>query len=206
MVTPCWKQSKVLFVPHPPLREGATLRVMKLHKHQSDALVGEATISQPKGGMVLKLMRRGAPQGVAMVTVTTGLPTMKPKAEVQAEVPAAVPTLSVDSIGSPGEESIKSGKSHNSSVANALAPRSPERPASTTSAQRPSRPLSPSSGSSPPPIPDERTPEPVPPKQAQVVAPAGEQVDIFSHLLACSSGILKGAAELCSSKEESGRR
>eukprot|EP00435_Cladocopium_sp_Y103_P046814 s3310_g13.t1 len=53
------------------------------------------------------------------------------------------------------QESIKSGKSHNSSVASALVPRSPERPASTTSAQRPS------------PIPDERTPEPVPPKQAR---------------------------------------
>eukprot|EP00434_Breviolum_minutum_P010557 symbB.v1.2.009313.t1/scaffold585.1/size314277/3 len=204
--------NEVLFVSHPPLREGATLRVLKLHKHQSDALVGEATITQPKGAMVLKLMRKGTPQGIAMVTVTTGLPQMKPKAKAFGSSPTTPPIQSehVDSPGpGTGEDSMKSGQSRTSratgnsrpgaakgpTVVNALAPATPPAPRDV------------SNDSSVPPIPDERTPAKVPlPSQAPAESTvATGEVDIFSHLLACSAGLLKGAAELCSKTEEGAR-
>ncbi|CAK9107776.1 unnamed protein product [Durusdinium trenchii] len=205
--------NEVLFVPQPPHREGAVLRILKLHRHQSDALLGEANIAQPKGSMALKLQRKGAPQGVAMVTVTTGLPSAKGKAS-----PAVPPPVrSVDSPPLAGEDSVKSGQSHSSRatgnsrttghgrhVADILAPEPDSPPTGGAGVTLPPPPPLSTEvpQSSPQSTQEAKQKSPKKEKNSEAPTAVSEQGDILAELFACGVGILKGVAEMCQKAEE----
>eukprot|EP00913_Durusdinium_trenchii_P032817 g30722.t1 len=220
--------NEVLFVPQPPHREGAVLRILKLHRHaltrqrrardfsfggarhQSDALLGEANIAQPKGSMALKLQRKGAPQGVAMVTVTTGLPSAKGKAS-----PAVPPPVrSVDSPPLAGEDRHASHSSratgnsrttgHGRHVADILAPEPDSPPTGGAGVTLPPPPPLSTEvpQSSPQSTQEAKQKSPKKEKNSEAPTAVSEQGDILAELFACGVGILKGVAEMCQKAEE----
>eukprot|EP00931_Biecheleriopsis_adriatica_P048874 TRINITY_DN28238_c0_g1_i1.p1 TRINITY_DN28238_c0_g1~~TRINITY_DN28238_c0_g1_i1.p1 ORF type:complete len:275 (+),score=59.49 TRINITY_DN28238_c0_g1_i1:45-827(+) len=180
----------VMFVPCPPPREGMTIRVIKTHSTSSDALLGEAVVTQPKGEMELQLMRKGKPQGVLHCAVTSGLPPMK------------APSLAKQSLPAAQTQSPQSNPMQNSLQIQGLPPpssdaepppikRGSERPPPPPTATIPSEPAS---GAEKPPV----TETALANGQAEASkVTEGSSNDIVGNLIDCVLGIMKGVVELC---------
>ncbi|CAE8585302.1 unnamed protein product [Polarella glacialis] len=67
--------NEVLFIPEPRRGEGVVVSIIKLHKHQSDALLGEAVVYHSTGHQTLDLTRKDAFAGQISLSVTSGLPS-----------------------------------------------------------------------------------------------------------------------------------
>lgn len=68
------KLGAVLFVKAPPAGRPLTFRVLKSHRIQKDALIGEAQVKTTAGKQKLTLTRNEKPRGYLFVEVSDGLP------------------------------------------------------------------------------------------------------------------------------------
>ncbi|CAE8590573.1 unnamed protein product [Polarella glacialis] len=96
--------NEVLFIPEPRHGEGVVVSIIKLHKHQSDALVGEAVVYHPTGHQTLDLTRKATFAGQISLSMTSGLPSrpdahsapspsQQQQQKQQQQQPALPPTL-----------------------------------------------------------------------------------------------------------------
>jgi len=188
--------NEVLFVPVPPPGEGYTVGVYKLHKLQSDAMIGEAGVTRPSGPVKLKLKRDGNVQGEIRLTVTTGLPPMDMKQASPAPASSSDAGLPPPiRRGSP--DGTNAGGSGVSMVSN------------TTTQSRPAPLMSASASTSTrstreePPTANSQQSNAAVQEQTAPQRTASPDVDILGNLLACTADILKGAAQcVCSKGEE----
>eukprot|EP00933_Yihiella_yeosuensis_P026567 TRINITY_DN2062_c2_g1_i1.p1 TRINITY_DN2062_c2_g1~~TRINITY_DN2062_c2_g1_i1.p1 ORF type:complete len:279 (-),score=56.61 TRINITY_DN2062_c2_g1_i1:163-957(-) len=88
----------VIFVPEPPRGEQMVVRVLKMHKLQADALLGEATFDRRIQHHKLSLLRGGKESGQISLSVSSGLPSAlkapatAPPAKASSSVPSPVPS------------------------------------------------------------------------------------------------------------------
>jgi len=82
------KLGSVLFVKAPP-KGILTVRVLKSHRIQKDALIGEAQVRSAPGKQTLTLMRKEQPRGELVIEVSDGLPGSVSSAAGAAVLPSA---------------------------------------------------------------------------------------------------------------------
>uniref|UniRef100_A0A7S4VFY3 peptidylprolyl isomerase n=1 Tax=Alexandrium monilatum TaxID=311494 RepID=A0A7S4VFY3_9DINO len=76
----CAKVDQVLFVPRPSTSQSVLIRVVKPHRVQKDALIGEVEVHQASGKQRLQLTRHGKPRGYVTVSISDGIPVPPPVA------------------------------------------------------------------------------------------------------------------------------
>uniref|UniRef100_A0A7S0FQW0 peptidylprolyl isomerase n=1 Tax=Pyrodinium bahamense TaxID=73915 RepID=A0A7S0FQW0_9DINO len=86
------KINQVLFVQKPTNGQAVLLRVVKPHRVQKDALIGEVEVQQASGRQRLPLSRRGKPRGFLQVNITDGIPAPPPQLPVKMLVTAGANT------------------------------------------------------------------------------------------------------------------
>mmetsp|Transcript_95534 Transcript_95534/g.221610 ORF Transcript_95534/g.221610 Transcript_95534/m.221610 type:complete len:343 (+) Transcript_95534:44-1072(+) len=69
----CAKIDQVFFVKKPAAGQAVLFRVVKPHRVQKDAVIGEAEVHQARGKQRVELTRRGKPRGYLMVAISHGI-------------------------------------------------------------------------------------------------------------------------------------
>uniref|UniRef100_A0A7S1WVI8 peptidylprolyl isomerase n=1 Tax=Alexandrium catenella TaxID=2925 RepID=A0A7S1WVI8_ALECA len=114
----CAKIEQVLFVPRPSGGQTVLIRVVKPHKVQKDALIGEVEVQKPSGKVRLPLTRGGKTRGYLLVSITDGIPVPPPQLPPQpggrgsssSGWPSMPPTNSRSSAASTGPRRTSTGQ------------------------------------------------------------------------------------------------